>query len=63
MGYIHIFRRTFGGLVLEGRSDCEAGSLEMYLEYMGAIVPPVGPFILLLSVMLCERINYSLIRK
>ncbi len=47
---LHIFLSTFGGLVLVGRSDCEVESLARYLEYIGAMVPPVGPLIRLLSV-------------
>jgi hypothetical protein len=49
---IHIFLRTFGFLVLVGRSVLVVGSGERYWENIGADVPPEGPFILLLSVII-----------
>ena len=49
---VHIFLRTFGALDLVGLCICEVGSLVMYFEYTGAEVPPEGPLILLLSVIL-----------
>jgi hypothetical protein len=48
---VHIFRRTFGALDLVGRSKSFV-SLVRYFENIGAAVPPEGPLILLLSVML-----------
>ena len=52
--YIHIFLRTFGALDLAGLSIWVDASLVMYFEYTGAEVPPEGPLILLLSVILRE---------
>ena len=52
--HIHIFLRTFGALDLAGLSICVEASLVIYFEYTGAEVPPEGPLILLLSVILRE---------
>lgn len=49
--YLHIFLKTLGARVLTGRSRSLA-SLAMYLENTGAAVPPIGPLILLRSVIL-----------
>jgi hypothetical protein len=49
---IHIFLSTFGFLVLVGRSVFDVGSGERYWENMGADVPPEGPLIRLLSVVI-----------
>lgn len=46
-GDLHIFRRTLGGRARLGGGE---GSGERDLMYMGALVPPEGPLILLLSV-------------
>lgn len=47
--YVHIFLGTFPGRVRDGLSELSSGDLTTYFENTGAEVPPVGPFILLLS--------------
>lgn len=55
--YLHIFLSTLGALVLVGLSGIFFASLARYLEYIGALVPPAGPLILLLSVMVCAYLR------
>jgi len=52
---LHIFLRTFGCLVLFGRSACSFGFLARHFEKTGAAVPPKGPLTLLRSVILDQK--------